>query len=155
MRSVRRTHESGSSEMRHSHPRTRAPPTRPIQYQAMSAASEATPANARMRPRLRRPLPAMPPAASRTGMAGIGTPICSASTEPKTTRYPYRTRTPIAPSMSVTLSVTRMRPEVHFLEATVEGIGEHTDLFAIDPCQRLDPHLGQPLLAASRGGRPG
>ena len=84
--SVRLTHESGSSEMRQSHPSTRAPPSRPTTYQAMSAISEAMPDSTRTSARLSFPLPARPPAASRNGIAGIGMPICSARTEPKTTR---------------------------------------------------------------------
>ena len=84
-RVVRRTHESGSSEMRHSQPRTRAPPARPIWYQIASLISEADVAAARMSPRLNRSAPARPPAASRIGTAGSGRPICSASTHANTT----------------------------------------------------------------------
>ena len=82
---VRRTQESGSSEMRHSQPSTRAPPRRPIPYQIVSLTSEASAARTRTSVRLSRPLPASAPAASRTGTAGIGSPICSAKTQPNTT----------------------------------------------------------------------
>ncbi len=82
---VRRTHESGSSEMRHSQLRTRPPRTRPIQYQMVSLTSEATAARTSTSATLSRPLPATAPAASRTGTAGSGSPICSANTQPNTT----------------------------------------------------------------------
>ena len=83
--SVCRTHESGSSDMRHGQPRTRAPPVRPIQYQTVSPISEATPATARRTSGCSCPLPTRAPAASSTGSEGTGSPICSASTAPKTT----------------------------------------------------------------------
>src|SRR5439155_3511425 len=51
--------------------------------------------------RLNRPSPARAPAARRNGMAGSGSPICSASTQPKTTRYPCRTRTSMTPSITL------------------------------------------------------
>src|SRR5882724_10970239 len=98
---VRLTHASGSSEIRQSQPRTRAPPVRPTQYQIVSAIREATPDPASKRTTLRRPLPARPPAASRNGMAGIGRPTCSVKTRPKTTAWPYR----VSRSMTACISV--------------------------------------------------
>jgi hypothetical protein len=84
-RSMRRTHESGSSEIRHSQPSTRMPATRPTPYQMVSAINEAAEATTRISGRLSRPVPATPPDASRNGSAGNGRPICSANTQPKTT----------------------------------------------------------------------
>src|SRR5215470_17715701 len=134
---VSRTHESGSSEMRQSQPRTLAPPSRPTTYQTMSAMSEAMPDRIRSSARLSLPVPAAAPAASRNGIAGIGMPICSARTEPKTTRYPYRTSTPIVLSMSVPPLVW-MHAEVHLLQAPVERIGECDDGRLVERCERAD-----------------
>src|SRR5437763_16611751 len=77
------------------------PPTRPIQYQTVSLSSEASAAAARTSARLNRPFPASAPPARRNGTAGSGSPICSASTQPKTTRYPCRTRTSRTPSIAL------------------------------------------------------
>src|SRR3989442_314288 len=85
--------------MRHSQPRTRPPRVRPIQYQMVSLPSDASAARRRTSARLNRPVPASAPAASKTGAAGIGNPLCSAKTQPETTTEPHPTRKSIPPSI--------------------------------------------------------
>ena len=84
--SVRRTHESGSSERRQMTSRTRLPRARPSSYHTTSGGREAASAVARPASALMRPVPAKAPTPSSSGTAGIGRPICSASTKAKSIR---------------------------------------------------------------------
>ena len=65
--SARRTHESGSSETRHSRPRIRPPRRRPSSYQTRSGGSDAASAAPSASARLIPPVPASAPTPRRTG----------------------------------------------------------------------------------------
>ncbi len=84
--SVRLTHESGSSERRQITLTTRLPRARPSSYHTTSGGREATSAVASPASALMRPTPASAPTPSSSGTAGIGRPICSASTKAKSMR---------------------------------------------------------------------
>src|SRR6266568_1385924 len=86
--SVRRTHESGSSEIRQRNSRIRIPLRRPSSYQRKSAMSAPSNAINNDTPKLRCPEPASAPAARRSGTEGIGKPSCSASTQANTRNEP-------------------------------------------------------------------
>src|SRR3989454_1994896 len=86
--SVRRTHESGSSEIRQRNSRIRIPLRRPSSYQRKSAMSAPNSAINNDPPKLRCPVPASAPAARRSGAEGIGKPSCSASTQANTRNEP-------------------------------------------------------------------
>ena len=90
--SVRRTHESGSIEIRHSRFKTPRPRRRPISYQMESLNSAATAATASAMPKENFPRPASAPIAISTGAAGKGRPNCSASTIANNRAYPWRIR---------------------------------------------------------------
>ena len=87
--SVRRTQESGSSEIRHKRFNTRLPRRRPSSYQIRSPTMQAITMRTIAPVRSIFPAPAKAPAKSRTGTAGNGSPICSANTIAKSTISPY------------------------------------------------------------------
>jgi hypothetical protein len=87
--SVRRTQESGSSEILQRSWRILIPRTRPIPYHTESAVSEANTLRKIDPPKLNRPVPASAPAAKRIGKEGTGRPICSANTHASKTTYPW------------------------------------------------------------------
>src|SRR5712664_2932848 len=79
--SVRRTQESGSSEILQRSWRTLIPVTRPSTYHTESAASAANTLRKIEPAKLKLPDPAKAPAAKRIGRDGTGRPNCSASTQ--------------------------------------------------------------------------
>ena len=81
--SARRTQESGSSAILQSQFRTMAPLRLPKKYQNVSLNSEPVAATITTTKKFNWCCPASAPAASSSGAAGIGNPICSASTQKK------------------------------------------------------------------------
>src|SRR5258705_10010981 len=86
--SVRRTQESGSSEILQRNCRMRMPFLRPRMYQTESAERAAMATKNNEAQKLRWPVPARAPAANTTGSEGIGRPSCSAKTQASRTTYP-------------------------------------------------------------------
>src|SRR5579859_4666856 len=86
--SVFRTHESGSSEIRHIQLSTRDPLYRPNSYQVVSASKEPRMGTTMTPARPRFPDPASAPAASNAGTDEIGKPNCSEKTQTPRTVYP-------------------------------------------------------------------
>jgi len=87
--SVRRTQESGSTEIRHKRFNARLPCRRPSSYQIRSPAMQAITVRTIAPVRSIFPAPAKAPAANRIGTAGNGNPICSTNTIAKSTSSPY------------------------------------------------------------------
>src|SRR5579859_3796913 len=86
--SVRRTQESGSSEILQRICRMRMPFVRPSIYQKESAVRAAMVTKKSEDQKLRWPVPESAPAASTTGSDGTGSPSCSAKTHASSTTYP-------------------------------------------------------------------
>src|SRR5437868_12435227 len=79
--SVRRTHESGSSEILHNNCNTLIPRSRPSRYQIESATMHAKTASSSELKKLNLPAPASAPAASSKGREGTGSPSGPATTK--------------------------------------------------------------------------
>src|SRR5882672_463077 len=87
--SVRRTQESGSSEILQSSCRILMPRTRPSVYHTESATKQAATLRKIEPVRLNLPEPASAPAANRIGSDGRGSPICSMNTHASRTVCPW------------------------------------------------------------------
>src|SRR5579884_414138 len=85
---LRRTQESGSSDIRQSVFSTAAPRHLPIAYQAASPIRHATTARSSALGKLSCPIAESTPAATSIGTAGTGAPNCSAATQANSNAYP-------------------------------------------------------------------
>src|SRR5690242_17195990 len=105
--SVFLTQESGSSAMRQSQSRTCRPRRLPNSNQIQSATRAADTVTLSATQRFIYPDPASTPAATNTGIAGIGRPIFSTKTTAKSTIAPFCLRNSIASFMIFFLHVVQ------------------------------------------------
>jgi hypothetical protein len=85
-------HRSGSSEIRQICRNTARPFRRPSQNHTESAETQAKIAVTTAQNKESFPTAAKAPIPSKTGVAGNGTPTCSANTAPTKTQYPYASK---------------------------------------------------------------